>query len=144
MDEDGSKRELVVGVNDEIMKDPAFASGGTRSVARADVLQACARPRSAPRRRRAWRRPSRRRPATARRRGGDGSGARQSAATDPPGLQDTPPRRQPHPRTPTAPVVSMACAGASRAIGPAGLARSRITRDGTFPYALESAAKRQK
>ena len=41
VDEDGSKRELVVGVNDEIMKDPAFASGGTRSVARADVARVC-------------------------------------------------------------------------------------------------------
>jgi len=41
VDEDGAKRELVVGVNDEIMKDPAFASGGTRSVARADVARVC-------------------------------------------------------------------------------------------------------
>ena len=41
VDEDGSKRELVVGVNDEIMKNPAFASGGTRSVARADVARVC-------------------------------------------------------------------------------------------------------
>ena len=41
VDEDGSKRELVVGVNDEIMKDPEFASGGTRSVARADVARVC-------------------------------------------------------------------------------------------------------
>ena len=41
VDEDGSKRELVVGVNDEIMKHPAFASGGTRSVARADVARVC-------------------------------------------------------------------------------------------------------
>ena len=30
-----------MGVNDEIMKDPAFASGGTRSVARADVARVC-------------------------------------------------------------------------------------------------------
>ena len=29
------------GRNDEIMKDPAFASGGTRSVARADVARVC-------------------------------------------------------------------------------------------------------
>ena len=58
-----------MGVNDEIMKDPAFASGGTRSVARADVARACARRRSAARRRPAWRWTwSRRRPATARRR----------------------------------------------------------------------------
>ena len=41
VDEDGSKRELVVGVNDEIMKNPDFASGGTRSVARADVARVC-------------------------------------------------------------------------------------------------------
>ena len=30
-----------MGVNDEIMKNPAFASGGTRSVARADVARVC-------------------------------------------------------------------------------------------------------
>ena len=41
VDEDGSKRELVVGVNDEIMKNPEFSSGGTRSVARADVARVC-------------------------------------------------------------------------------------------------------
>ena len=41
VDEDGSKRELVVGVNDEIMSNPEFASGGTRSVARADVARVC-------------------------------------------------------------------------------------------------------
>ena len=41
VDEDGSKRELVVGVNDEIMKNPEFASGGTRSVCRADVARVC-------------------------------------------------------------------------------------------------------
>ena len=41
VDEDGSKRELVVGVNDEIMSNPEFASGGTRSVSRADVARVC-------------------------------------------------------------------------------------------------------
>ena len=41
VDEDGAKRELVVGVNDEIMKNPEFSSGGTRSVARADVARVC-------------------------------------------------------------------------------------------------------
>ena len=30
-----------MGVNDEIMKNPEFASGGTRSVARADVARVC-------------------------------------------------------------------------------------------------------
>ena len=41
VDEDGAKRELVVGVNDEIMKNPEFSSGGTRSVARVDVARVC-------------------------------------------------------------------------------------------------------
>ena len=30
-----------MGVNDEIMKNPEFSSGGTRSVARADVARVC-------------------------------------------------------------------------------------------------------
>ena len=41
VDQDGAQRELVVGVNDEIMKNPEFSSGGTRSVARADVARVC-------------------------------------------------------------------------------------------------------
>lgn len=39
VDEDGAQRELVVVVNDEITKNPEFASGGQRSVARADVAR---------------------------------------------------------------------------------------------------------
>ena len=67
VDEDGSKRELVVGVNDEIMKDPD-SPRAARAPSRGPTSRACARPRSGARRP-AWRWTwSRRRRATARRR----------------------------------------------------------------------------